>query len=108
MGVIQFPHDPSTPTPAPHTPTKGAEPVYPYAPHEYKHLHIVGHLYDNGQYLPVKVFVAPEMIRVEQGNYWRREAERRGINKGMWRGIGIACAGWVALLVSLAIFVWLL
>jgi hypothetical protein len=91
MGVIQFPQDPATPTPTPHTP-KGAEPVYPYAPHEYKHLHIVGHLYDNGQYLPVKVFVAPEMIRVEQGSYWRREAERRGVRKGIIWGMLSALA----------------
>ena len=100
MGVIQFPHDPNTSTPAPHTPN-GAEPVYPYAPHEYKHLHIVGHLYDNGQYLPVKVFVAPEMIRVEQGNYWRREAERQGIRKGIiWGMLGVLTVVFVLLVTT--------
>ncbi len=91
MGTAPLPQDAAT---AQHATTK-AVPAYPYAPHEYQHLHIVGHLHNNGQYLPVKVFIAPEMVQVEQGNHWQRAAEQRGVMKGLWRGIGIACVGWV-------------
>ena len=71
---------------------KTGEPLYPYAEHAYKHLHIVGHLFEDGKYLPVKLFVAPEMIQTEQGACWRKQSEKRGIRKGFWRGF--ACIVW--------------
>jgi hypothetical protein len=37
----------------PHT----GEPLYPYAPDEYEQLHIVGHRLENGESLPVKLFI---------------------------------------------------
>jgi hypothetical protein len=84
MGIIPF-HKPASPQQL-NKDTKTGEPLYPYRPDEYQHLHIVGHLFQNGQYLPVKVFVAPEMVRGAQAAYWRGEAKRREFARGVWCG----------------------
>lgn len=65
------------------------EALYPYAPGAYRNLHIVGHLFENGEYLPVKVFVAPEIIRTAQHTLQHQLAEQRAF----WRGVRLACAG---------------
>jgi hypothetical protein len=74
------------------------EPLYPYAPAAYRELHIVGHLFENGEYLPVKVFIAPEIIRTAQSALQRRQAEKRGF----WRGVWLASAGSAVMLLGMA------
>jgi hypothetical protein len=37
----------------PHT----GQPLYPYAPDAYEQLHIVGHRLENGEHLPIKIFI---------------------------------------------------
>ncbi len=102
MGVIPFQKS-KQPTPLQHD-RKSGEPLYPYRADEYQHLHIVGHLFQNGQYLPVKVFVAPEMIQTEQGNYWRKQSEKRGARKGFWRGMAVGVV--VFALIILVAVLW--
>jgi hypothetical protein len=67
---------------------KTGEPLYPYHPNDYKHLHIVGHLFENGQYLPVKMFVAPEMIKVEQSQYLQGQHRKNVLYRGIFIGFG--------------------
>jgi hypothetical protein len=90
----------SSPAPVLARDSKTGEALYPYAPSQYREMHIVGHLFENGQYLPVKIFVAPEMTRPAQTRIWERMALRRAF----WRGMGIASIGW-ALLAGLALLV---
>ena len=91
MGIIRFPQDPPHPNPPEHL-TGSAEQPYPYLPEAYRHLHIVGHLHENGRYLPVKVFVAPELVQAEQQYYWHKLGERCGTQKGFYRGLSVAAA----------------
>jgi hypothetical protein len=71
----------------PSPPSPPAQTLYPYRQEDYQHLHIVGHLFQNGQYLPVKVFVAPAMAESAQQSYWRQQSEQQGRRKGFWRGV---------------------
>lgn len=90
----------SSPAPVVARDPQTGEALYPYAPGQYREMHIVGHLFENGHYLPVKVFVAPEMIRPAQTRAWERIALRRAF----WRGVGIASIGWT-LLAGLALLI---
>lgn len=91
-------HQPAaTQKPVQHDANRSGETLYPYEPTEYQQLHIVGHTLENGEHLPIKVFVdnytMPGVLPFNQPSYW----------KGVLHGAVCALVGFCGLVVLMEV-----